>query len=362
MGNFRMGKTVLILGAGASKPFGLPLWKDLQEELDMLDLKDYRLLMERTQYEAKHYERAIDKYRFLQKEFPNDTLDALIYRMDRDNLTRDHTDGSFLLNIIAHLLTRREHLLLKDPPKYQNNWILQLQDHLVEVSAIELKSLGQGKRLKTIKNFTVISLNYDRVFEYYISKGFMRKLREKMPSGMINRRRFIDMDYLNKLKLYRPHGYISSVATDYNDDLGIDIQDHAGYKRVSGGQALTHFGNQEQLDGMFSVFSLWMYVVDEQCAQDYKNSNRQLRKADRVFCLGLSPDGLCQSSLKFRDGQVVYLNNGNGEFSEICSRMPGPGFKPLGENGSRLDARDFTRKFIDLAGLDTPKRVGSEDG
>jgi len=39
---------------------------------------------------------------------------------------------------------------------------------------------------------------------------------------------------------------------------------------------------------------------------------------------------------------------------------PGPGHPPTGT--CTPDARDFTRKFIDLAGLDARKRVSSEDG
>lgn len=107
------------------------------------------------------------------------------------------------------------------------------------------------------------------------------------------------------------------------------------------------YGDKRLLDKKHvERMGLYMYMVDERGDSDYATANSHISNAELVICLGLSPEGISQSFFKFNEGLDVYANNTSTDLSNIRNKTAK--FRSLGGE-SRLDAKDFTEKFRELA-------------
>ena len=203
-----------------------------------------------------------------------------------------------------------------------------------------------------LAHLTVISLNYDRVFEHYISRNFYRVLLGHDEYNPPDLRFSVSFSRANQLSVIKPHGYISALATQNSVDhvgMHLDLAITGNYTK-----GLRHPGNDHSIayqgskiceKEAFLRMGRHMYVVDERNSNDYSAANDVISRAEQVFCLGLSPTGICQSKILFRKDQVVYLSNKGSEIPEI-ERSKGPAdFKTLGSDSKRLCAIDFVEKL-----------------
>lgn len=343
-----MKKTVLILGAGASYDYGYPLWDGLKEQ--MIQFNIGRVLKD----ELNLPEDNVDAHRNAHNEFieyvgkyPDATLDSIVYEIDKDKSKHLNPTGHLLINIAGYILAQYE-LVGKD-----GGWVTALQDILVDYMAEQ--SNHSQPNTNMLSNLTVVSLNYDRVFEYYITNDFYVKLLDNQgysPSGL---RYSIEYASNNQLELYKPHGFICMLQNKndvkragMNIDLNISGANTHGI-RYPGSYTVIPYGDKRITSkDTFLKMGRYMYVVDERDESDYRNANQAVKNADIVICLGLSSDGICQSSLHFQNEQQVYLSNKKDDLSKIDDCKPGPNYQTIENDGKRLDASAFPGKFKEI--------------
>lgn len=346
-----MRNTVLILGAGASADFGIPLWGELREQLNTLNIVDFLgEITDLTEDEKKAHTEAFSEYLDWSKRRPDYTLDRTVYEIDKNKDQHLHPTGHLVINIVGYLIAKLENQIS------DGGWVTEFQNYLVEFVADASRSLKPSSAVDLLQNLTVVSLNYDRIFENFIAVDFFQKLIEHDAYQPTDLRQSKELATKTELKLYRPHGYICSLPNGHHNrgvgmgnTLGVTVSDDSGI-RYTGNSTRVPFGDVNLLSKTnFLHMGKNMYVVDERGETDYANANGALKQAKDIFCLGLSPDGILQSSLIFNEGRNVYLSNNQDDFNKVSELKPGPNYKMLSNDGTRLDAKDFTRKFIKIS-------------
>lgn len=350
-----MKKTVLILGAGASADFGYPTWWPLKKQLNELEIQSFLTeIGGLDEAEIDAHKNAFEEFSLLAQKCPEYTLDHIIYEMDRPKEKHLAPTGHYVINIVGHLLAKCEVQVS------EGRWIAELQQHLVDYVAETFSPSTPEHELNLLKNLTIISLNYDRTFEHFIREGFYSKVVDHEGYQPQDLRQSINFSRANFLQILQPHGYMcalpaahSNVKIGMLDNLATTGGEHSGI-RTPGNVSPVAFGDNKILSNeAFLRMGRHMYVVNEQGYSDYSNTNAALRAAEEIYCLGLSSDGICQSSLDFAVGQKIYLSNVFEDIETISSAKSGPEYVSLGTNGARLDACDFPKVFNDLCLLNS---------
>jgi hypothetical protein len=348
-----MKKTVLILGAGASVDYGYPTWVQLRQQMLELDIEHFLASEVKINYRgdtglnptdiAAHKE-AHDEFCRFTKSNPDSTLDQIIYRIDQPKEKHLNPSGNLLINIAGLLLAKVE-LEKKDA-----GWVTNFQEVLVEYLVAKMDPSRPDQNL--LRNLSVISLNYDRVFKHFIAHDFYKKIVDRPSYNLPSAGSAITFSRNNRIKVFNPHGYIcrlnnqnSSSRVGMNRDLAVDDGNFQG-TRYPGNDSLIAYGDP-RIAGKDSFLRMgrYMYVVDERGADDYRESNEVLRRAEVVICLGLSHAGISQSSFDFANVKTIYLSNKESDIAAISRQTPGPKYVSLGVGGARLDASDFPDRF-----------------
>jgi len=344
-----MTKTVLILGAGASSDYGYPLWGPLKKQMIDLKIDDFLDDIEGlTDEERVSHEKAYEEFLNIQQKNDSYTLDRIVYEIDKPKTKHLAPTGHFLINIAGYILAKVE------AQRIDAGWVTEFQkiliDHLIA------NRTTHNAQQNVFSDITVISLNYDRVFEHFISDQFYKKLIEDQRYIPENLPYSINLSRYTNLKIIKPHGYICSLKNNnnfervgMNQSLRIDGNSTSGIRYPGNDSAIT-YGDKKLLErAYFLRMGRHMYVVDERNESDYHQANIALKSAESVFCLGMSPDGICQSSLFFQHGQKIYLTNKATEIPQIQLCKPGPIYESLGTETSRLNAIDFPDCFKRIA-------------
>lgn len=345
-----MRKTVLVLGAGASADFDIPLWGELRQQLSDLNVNELTDELELTEDEKSTHLKAFEEYLTWARSEPNFTLDRIIYEIDKPKEKHMNPTGHLVINIVGYLLAQLEQNIST------GKWVTEFQDHLVDLVAKGVSSMPSSQAIDLLENFTVVSLNYDRIFEHFMTTGFFEKLVAHSTYQPSDLKQSKELATKTELKLYRPHGYICSLPNAHHNrgvgmgtGLGVTVSDAQGI-RHPGNDTAVPFGDQNLLKKTnFLRMGKHMYVVNERGNTDYANANGALARATDIFCLGLSPDGIIQSSLVFNNNQNVYLSNKASDLSEISAKKGEANYITMNSDGSRLDAGDFTKRFAELS-------------
>jgi hypothetical protein len=150
-------KTLLILGAGASVPYGYPTGDALRIELyDPSNLKKLHNFIQETGIEI-----FCDSF----KKSQINSIDAFLARRGQDQISQKHSVASVRFGTfsdcgklaIANQLIGREDLSKLLYPE-DDNWLQYLWNHMSDVAQSEFRE----NQLK------IISFNYDRVVEQYL--------------------------------------------------------------------------------------------------------------------------------------------------------------------------------------------------
>jgi hypothetical protein len=344
-----MQNTAIILGAGSSKDYGYPLWGALKEQMIALNIGEYlEQISGLTAQDISDHKDAHAEFLQLQEQNPDYTLDRIVYEIDKPKAKHISPTGHYIINIAGHLLASIE---------IQNNhigWVSEMQAILVEYLATNYKNDSSGGN--PLSEIVVISLNYDRVFEYFIADRFFEHLVNDYRYEPSNLAESITLAKNTRLRILKPHGYIcglsnnnSSKSAGMNLDLGISDHSTTGI-RYPGNDSVIPYADKRLLNkDTFLRMGRHMYVVDERGESDYIQANKALKMSDQVFCLGLSAEGICQSSLVFHKKHKVFLSNSEKDIETIRQCKQGPEFSLLGSNGARLDAEKFPQIFRNIA-------------
>jgi hypothetical protein len=342
-----MKNTVLILGAGASMDYDYPLWKDLRKQMldlepDIGDFLATEVGLDETEIAA--HKEAYEEFCSFARSDTKDTLDQIIYKIDKHKDKHEEPTGHLIINIAGLLLAKVE-LEKKD-----GGWVTKFQNVLIEHLVTNCDSNKPDQNL--LSNLTVVSLNYDRVFEHFISHDFYKKMRSHASYDLPHVTPATTFSRSNQLNIFKPHGYICQLASQnnasrvgMNPDLVLIGTTTQGTRHPDNDMPVAYGAPQIAEKDTFLRMGHHMYVVDERGANDYRTPNEFLSKAEIVFCLGLSDAGISQSSFNFENVEQIYLSNKEADIVEIEKQKPGPKYVPLNVTGARLDASDFPDQF-----------------
>ncbi len=340
-----MKNTVLILGAGASVDYGYPLWGPLRQQMLDLDIGDFLATeVELDGPELAAHKEAYEEFCGFAISNPTDTLDRIIYRIDQPKHKHLKPTGHLIINIAGLLLAKVE------LEKRDGGWVTKFQNVLIEYLVTKSDSNKSAQNL--LSNLTVVSLNYDRVFEHFISRDFYKEMNHHPSYNLPDLGSATTFSRSNQLQVCKPHGYICQLGSQnnlsnpgMNPDLVLTNTTAQGTRYPGNDMPVTYGDSQIAAKGTFLRMGRHMYVVDERGPDDYQTPNAFLRKAEIVFCLGLSDAGISQSSFNFDNVKKIYLSNKEADIVAIEKHKPGPEYVSLGVTGVRLNASDFPDQF-----------------
>lgn len=280
----------LILGAGASMGYGFPSWYELKQEM-------VSRLTDESDPVTNIFGPDIPQ-EFLQKiqdMKPDETIDTVAERLDGDEFT------------LFQMLTSSIILKCEEKSKaVEHGWIKVFIEKTVDLFECEIKSGRDPLRIFT--NLNVITLNYDRLFEYKFSSEIEAAITDRLP----REREFKQLGYdstLEKLgNIIHPHGAIGSFnegfvrtsCTTYlnkESGLGINFGDHENF--------MTGFTNWEQVPYICPVDD----ITKAKDNRSYDEANNILKNVTAALCLGLSKMGITSSNLELDSIKTIYSSD-----------------------------------------------------
>jgi len=271
-------------------------------------------------------------------------LDKIIYEIDKPKAKHLNPTGHYIINLTGYLLAEEELKLIN------GKWVTEFQENLIDYIAKPSSKPDSNKN--RLVNLTVISLNYDRVFEHHMGHDFFKKLINHSHYSPPDLSHSIILSQSTLLRVFKPHGYLCGI-TNNNErshvgmypDLNLRNANTQGI-RHPGNDSSIKYGNPNLLNKeIFLRMGRHMYVVDERGSDDYEMANNSIKLADEVYCLGLSAAGLSQSHFNFHEDQKVFVSNKFADIALIQKLKPEPEYVCLSKSGDRLNAIDFPYEF-----------------
>lgn len=184
--------TTIVLGAGASKDYGFPLWGDLKSEFLTFVSED-------------------ENWKSLLEEYADRSIDKIV----------SHADNSQLIQFQSFITENFHYLeaeLLSNNLDISKRWLKTFAQKFF----YDLESNAKFAA-KRFKNLNIINLNYDRVFEYEFqqeaNKFNMKAISNDIRSDAYFRDTNIEKANL-KLNVVHPHGCLGRLNADYINQYG----------------------------------------------------------------------------------------------------------------------------------------------
>ncbi|GAB2197032.1 hypothetical protein [Sessilibacter sp. MAH4] len=279
-------KTVLILGAGASKDYGFPLWAKLKEEL--LDIFRSPSVPEVSADGSANW--WIDKLNNMDETQTVDTLapDAPDEYFDRFRLA------------LALIVARYESL--------DNNtgWVESFATKFAEML---LRIRDRDKINQAVTNFTAITLNYDRSFNRRFGLTVVEKFRAGLEGHGRNYKKYHQEVFEAHLYMVlHPHGSLGSTGEVHVNINDSTYQGSSSHLRVNYGdtnEIIKLFNEQGAIPNVTSIDD--MSDGNNPC---YFTANSKMH-AKNAICIGLSDIGVKNCKLDFKNIQTVYYSGAN---------------------------------------------------
>ena len=288
--------TVIVLGAGASKDYGFPLWEQLRD--DLLDL-----------FRDDHFERIFNKgnpgvnwwINALNNMTDADNVDTLARGAPtdlRDPDTNEPVNCYDLFRVAAAIVIAR----YEERDKVNSAWIEVLSQKYLALLRTNHKDAESIKQLA--QNLTVVTLNYDRVFDVrfgpIVAKGFENILEpreyEKKYKPVFRR----------TLRILHPHGCIGDTRCTYGST---EYNTYLNHGRANNPVS---YGDVDRIYiRAVKRISPDIAPVDDLIGArnpTYDKANTLLGAAKNCLCIGLSRPGIEASLLKMELPDVVYYS------------------------------------------------------
>lgn len=276
--------TVLILGAGASRDYGFPLWSNLKENL--LQIFSDQDVPEISNHESSQW--WTDK---LMNMSASETVDSIAPEAPDEYYDR------FRL-AIALIVLKYEAL-----DKGNRGWV----EYYAEKYAQMLLSLNEKDKInQAVQNTTVITLNYDRSFNVRFGRIVVEKFKEGLGGFGRNYSKFYQEIFEAYLYMVlHPHGCIGSTG-----DKHVNINDST--YQGSGAHLKINYGDYK---AVLKLFREQGFVPNVTSIDDIRGANNgcydvvnRKMHAKNALCIGLSSIGVKNSLLKFDAVENVYYS------------------------------------------------------
>lgn len=312
-----MKKIVFFLGAGASKPFGIPLTKEILPEI--LKSIEQNNLFEKinggdySENERKNMEQDLGDFLYALMPGLKDLYKE--YKIDKDAINKFPliTD---ILSIIDYSSEYSNNLLGK--PKTETRYFRQLLDRAIfEILADpeNIKETAQlnkfVKHLQTLffdgNEISIITTNYDATAEFLIYEQF--KNPRNIDFGFSWRE--VEVQEIirhqpedSKVRIYKLHGSLNWLKCDLCDHLYINPRGnivHHSFRTEIDDLNTCHCGNAP-LKSLIVAPSLIREIKEPNLLHVWKSAVQVLRKADYWVIIGYSlpPEDLAIKSLLIR--------------------------------------------------------------
>ena len=314
----------LVLGAGASMDYGLPSWEQLKKQLiEIADAKNAELNISED----------IGNFWFNELSSIDDltTLDAVAGKIESNEYY-----SAFQKMTAYALLLGEEKAAKETKDKWIERFSLACVAYLNDTRATtDRKSYEQ--RMKNLNKISVVSLNYDRVFQFKL----MNKMTATLGGLTFSRQKEKLLKWPRpnfSVTMIQPHGAIGLLKGTSSGDRTILSRElskfgqepfaifwsaHSSYSIL---RQLVDFGRTDHFlkicekGGVDADLHLNIIAVDD-LIEGADVSNYDVADAllaeNNIICIGLSHVGLNNSRLNFSKANHVILTNSKSEVNEI---------------------------------------------
>lgn len=291
---------ILILGAGASKPYGFPTGKELKNEICEFFVLRWKNCLLNKSYEGVDNLR-IDKQERLAKEFvqafkkfKHDSIDLFLA------LNPDYIE----IGKTAIYLTILEH-------ENQNKNILAFDDWYTTLFGLMLEGIKTPEEYQklTDNHIAIISFNYDRSLESFLYEAFINSTKSIKNEEKIK--------ILRKLKIYHIYGKLGELPWENDEGKGIEyghnIWTHIIDRNKKNIKTIYERGKEDTLDPK---------IMEE------------IKQARKIFFLGF---GFAQENVDMlklpivlRDNYSIYTSDFENREKKLDNKMRTVGAFKLG--------------------------------
>lgn len=282
-------QTVFVLGAGASRDYGFPLWNELKNRMLKLCTDDD--FLRETEREAAKY---------WHDKLTSEGCQTV------DSISAEADDPANLLfrRLVGEILIKCE---FEHKKSHQIGWVERLCDKL-----LALPTSKDDREL--IENLGFINLNYDRSFAYLYQQHYIDPLLRRFPRQR-EAKNFWFQSTKNFQRILHPHGALG-LLPGYPSDKKITIGAHTIHNPNE--HVSVPYGEPVTFNERFWGKEPKIYAVDElgtnryqkELGPTYCEANKLLGKADNVVVIGVSLGGWTQSHLKVSSSSRI-LTTGN---------------------------------------------------
>jgi len=209
-------KTVLVLGAGASAPYGFPTGAELRKKI----INDYDSIAtaigdDGIQYDKESLKEVFRFFAYKFRDSGTSSIDLFLSQQEKNDID---LGKALILSVIRHC----EHVSKynEDIYRIQKNKDVKKDIDWYKLFLFKLFSGIQSFEEISFQNLEVITFNYDRSFEFYIYQS----LRNWFPFTKINDKQIIDL--INSLKIHHVFGMVDEYPWKFPNNIFANVKNN----------------------------------------------------------------------------------------------------------------------------------------